>query len=899
MKKITTLLLALLLVIPAMAHNLAANSKMYFAKPDNWANYAQFIIGHNSYSESYMMTKISNTKLYYWNSVQWNGYNQWCIFDQSKWNSEGSSISHRYQYMGNNKTSIGSTALGSYNLINQNGTFTKLTDYKSLNHTQTITIEGEGKTSISTYKMNGANSTTTSTGETSADAAYTATVKCTATADDGSQFIGWYNGSTLLSTNATYSYTAENAAKTITAKFEKLAAETPVINNFVASATNVAAGETVTFTCEVENGDVANVVYTVNGEEIAGNTWTAGPEAGTYTIAATLEGAVSQTLEVTVYVNPSIEAGEYAVFFDNTESQWTTVNAYAWGGNDQNNGWPGVAMTYLGNNIYKYTCEGFIPTQVIFNNKVGESGIQTEDLVWVNGGIYTASSSTPIDVLLPEGIIELVVTPTDVYTGVEVTFNTYFDAEYYEGYELSFEINGVAQNANTWTPEVEGDYRIVAVLTQGENEARSNEVTISVAPSFYVYLMKDGAWETSYIYYWGDAANTWPGTLLENTVTIDGAEYYKFAFRNGATVNIIFNGNGKQTSNIENVTATTYYRITNQEGGEGSYEASATPFVVEQPESLIFTVTVPEGTENCYIVGNFTGSDWATPLVMEAISDVQYTIIIDDLIKSAVKYKYVTNADVNTDDIWKNEEVADVNDGHLDSRSYKEEDVVVKWKGIALLSKENIECESKWYLNTNGLWASDNAWFAAYFFNKNTNQNAWVKGELIAPEYYVFYLSQYNVPEYAAAPARAMAEEAPVYTHVIFCRMNPDFNTLSWDVTEVVDNGDGSTTTNVLEDHVWNQTADLIYDGSQNTTFQITTADGEGNWKVLPTAVESVKVANGIVYANGVVTAEGAIEVYNVGGAVVARGNNNVDLNGLNGGVYIVRNGNNVCKVVR
>ena len=320
--------------------------------------------------------------------------------------------------------------------------------------------------------------------------------------------------------------------------------------------------------------------------------------------------------------------------------------------------------------------------------------------------------------------------------------------------------------------------------------------------------------------------------------------------------------------------------------------------VTEEPETLVFTVTVPAGTENCYIIGNFAGSDWATPVVMEKVTDLQYTISIEGLYRSTVKYKYLTNAEENlaAGDLWKNEEVADAEDNHVDSRNYNEEDVVVKWKGIAVSYPENIVCEKNYYLDTNNIWNTDGAWFAAYFFNKNNGAHTWVAGELLSTGYYLFYLSQYNVP--AAAPARAKAEEAPVYTHVIFTRMNPAYSVLDWDLTEEVDNGNGSTTTNVLEDRVWNQTADLAYDGGEARTYQITTADGEGNWISLPTAVEAVE-ADGMVYAGNVVSAEGAIEVYNLSGAVVAYGENRVDLNGLAGGVYVVRCGNDVMKVVR
>ena len=310
---------------------------------------------------------------------------------------------------------------------------------------------------------------------------------------------------------------------------------------------------------------------------------------------------------------------------------------------------------------------------------------------------------------------------------------------------------------------------------------------------------------------------------------------------------------------------------------------------VNEHSTLTFTVEVPTGTENVNIAGTFNGwSASQTPMNQVGISNV-FTVTLNDVDKETVQYKYVTNQS------WDNVEV-DADNNNVGDRSYSENDVVAKWKGIAVYYPENIVCEQNYYLDTNNLWNTDEAWFAAYFFNKNTDAHTWVAGELLSTGYYLFYLSQYNVP--AAAPARAKAEEAPVYTHVIFTRMNPAYSVLDWDLTEEVDNGNGSTTTNVLEDRVWNQTADLAYDGGEARTYQITTADGEGTWISLPTGLEDVE-ADGMVYAGNVVSAEGAIEVYNLSGAVVAYGENRVDLNGLAGGVYVVRCGNDVMKVVR
>ena len=198
---------------------------------------------------------------------------------------------------------------------------------------------------------------------------------------------------------------------------------------------------------------------------------------------------------------------------------------------------------------------------------------------------------------------------------------------------------------------------------------------------------------------------------------------------------------------------------------------------------------------------------------------------------------------------------------------------------------ENIVCEQNYYLDVEGGWtiAEGNS-LAAYFMNKNTGATTWSVGEYLADtKHYVFYLSQYNVP--AAAPARAKAEEAPVYTHVKFVNFEGATDALTpWvDGTPV------------------NETAELTYtpaEGYDYTIYSVAGGAWDGKNDGISTGLEAVE-SDGMVYAGNVVAAEGAIEVYNLSGAVVARGNNRVDLNGLAGGVYVVRCGNDVLKVVR
>ncbi|MBQ6938225.1 MAG: hypothetical protein IJN35_00075, partial [Muribaculaceae bacterium] len=367
MKKFTTLLLAILLVLPAMAAEKVQNqSRFYFALPSGWSN-ACFMVGHGSYSQGYDMLNVENTNLYFHEqNGDWSADDnnlQWAVFDVQGWGGEGYNLDHRKNYSAQ-ETAIysmnGDFEYQKYYLL-ADGSYENIASYTSLNHTQTVTIEGgEGTISMSSYELTAANTATATNGTTSVNAAYTANVECTATAADGYRFVGWYNGETLLSDKPTYTYVAENAEKTIVAKFEEVTAETPVLSNFTASATEVMVGETITFTCAVENGEVANIVYKINDEAIVGNTWT--PEAcGVYTATATYEGAtpveLASTITVTevVVFNVTVPVGTPACYIvGNFNGQnWDSFNPmqevddthYTWS-------FKTTTMDF----VYKYTC---------------------------------------------------------------------------------------------------------------------------------------------------------------------------------------------------------------------------------------------------------------------------------------------------------------------------------------------------------------------------------------------------------------------------------------------------------------------------------------------------------------------------------------------------------------
>ncbi|MDE7441216.1 MAG: starch-binding protein [Muribaculaceae bacterium] len=135
--------------------------------------------------------------------------------------------------------------------------------------------------------------------------------------------------------------------------------------------------------------------YLYASTSVAGN-WVEWPNETmpdeTWTVKPNSNGGGGGTItEPDEPIAPSMAEGEQAVFFE-ADNGWTGVKVYVWNdGKNYAGAWSGTAMTYLGNNIYKwtYTGDGKIPegAGVIFN----AGGSQTKDLEWVNGGYYNSN----------------------------------------------------------------------------------------------------------------------------------------------------------------------------------------------------------------------------------------------------------------------------------------------------------------------------------------------------------------------------------------------------------------------------------------------------------------------------------------------------------------------------
>lgn len=241
---------------------------MYFANIDQWEN-VQLLTGKDIYTTPTNPTTatIPGTKLAYFNlNANEYGYLQYGFIgnganwdetktipyvggSESQWvydtssafgnnkspeakasNSNQNRIVNRITYATNRTGLIENHLLEGVNLYTPGAdndaalTHNPLDSYTRINNTQTFIAEAGGKVAATTYKLNGANTTTKLTqaataGTFSLDAAYTATTTVTATPEEGYTFDGWYLNGTKVSSSLTYTFDAPNKSQTLTARF--------------------------------------------------------------------------------------------------------------------------------------------------------------------------------------------------------------------------------------------------------------------------------------------------------------------------------------------------------------------------------------------------------------------------------------------------------------------------------------------------------------------------------------------------------------------------------------------------------------------------------------------------------------------------------------------------------
>lgn len=147
-----------------------------------------------------------------------------------------------------------------------------------------------------------------------------------------------------------------------------------------------------------------DIFYTLDGSQAsASSTKYTAPihltESTTINVYAKNEAGETRNSFVYTYSDEPV-AVSYAAYFDNSETNWGDIYAYCW--DDNNTGdnalsgkWPGIKLTsttvYKDKTLYKFQFEynkALSSPMIIFSNG---SGDKSEDLVFVNNGIYKKS----------------------------------------------------------------------------------------------------------------------------------------------------------------------------------------------------------------------------------------------------------------------------------------------------------------------------------------------------------------------------------------------------------------------------------------------------------------------------------------------------------------------------
>ena len=537
-KSIFLFFAAILCSVSAWAYDLAAGQYVYFEKPADWSN-VSLLLGHNSWSQGYNMTKITNTNLYYWKTESWGGYTRYCFIDATGWGGEGKKPDDRKGYA-SHSTNVFTNQLIKYHLFTSSGS--KSSDAsdrtKAINRTQTIKVQlKDGSNWVdatvvpadltaSTYAM-----TTSSTAVSAASASLakeSATVSATVSAAysakvtlactnvlDGYVFEGWYDANG----NKITSYTVSNA-HTVYARFIQSAEETNEVSvTYMCDATEVSPAIAEIVGVETEKSFTAP---TVTGYKFTN--WTIGAgitlKAGTASDATITVVTKSSSSDYTLIAN--YEEVIETIYFINT-GKWNVVNLHRWNGTATATAWPGEAMPKTGEKIGEYDVHSFTAQQgafknVIFTNK-NTGNDQTGDLEWTAGKYY---------------------------------------------------INNYNGNSG-WYTKAEAEELLVAPIVYEK-----------------VYFVNNKNWTKVQIHAWkGTANNGWPGQALTATgEKVEGFDVYSFEAAQGSYTNLLFNNKvgdtGEQSSNYV-WTADKYYYMGATDDYAGGTKEEVAALVAPDP----------------------------------------------------------------------------------------------------------------------------------------------------------------------------------------------------------------------------------------------------------------------------------------------------------------------------
>ena len=480
----------------------------------------------------------------------------------------------------------------------------------------------------------------------------------------------------------------------------------------VAGPAKAQTGTEVSFTATPADGYVLNVTY--NGNAITGNN----------NVYAFMMPAADVTIAIEAVVATTI------YYVDN--NSWGNANAYMW--NDSgSNGWPGVTMTAagtVGEHNYAYYSVSFAQgayTSVIFSNngsnQTADQTIETAKPYFYDGAWYTwdellAKLAAPVVTYDYYIAGPLAGGWSATQMGMEKVAEGQYTCEFTkDAGDYQFKVtNGKWSNETGGfdCADVEGSYEEVSHVDGNVNVKLTSTTTFTVKfDSNTKKISFEGltvaAPAPTFDYYIVGSFNGNDPKKAENGMTLDGTVYKAtVTLAAGDNTLKVTDGTWDKTWGANELGAA-YEEVSNPNDGYNNikitlaaektitviFDATAgkitfdglTPYVAP----LTYTVTVPAGTEKCYIAGNMNG--WAFQ-EMEAVTGEtnKFTITIVGA-KETDEYKYACQAD------WA---YAEVIDGGGNRTQWTALDNVTAWNAPA----EPVEMASVVLMGVDGDWAT-------------------------------------------------------------------------------------------------------------------------------------------------------------------------------------------------
>ncbi|MBQ5389061.1 MAG: InlB B-repeat-containing protein [Paludibacteraceae bacterium] len=767
--RITAILILLLMgVSNAWAASTVQGGYIYFdATQSGWSvSDVQMVVGHNSYSNFYGMSNISNTSLYYLKVSGWsdatyfafaNGCSNWGG-ENNKYDNRKSWITGKYtaaktNYTLNNNNSYlfyASTSSNNASITTSSPAGHLSGGYNDLNSEQTINTVVDGTVanskatiSLTSYKMTGNGAVTkqeathgTGSKDSYISAARTATTTFTVgDVEAGYQFDGWYTeatGGTQLSTEKTYTY-YPTAATTVYARFSTKqhtvlfgvhssghgAITAKVESTSISSGNKVNYGSTIVFTATPSAG------YQIEGWYKDSNCTTSlgNGTNNTYTVTV--------TTGTNVYVKfEEMPATSHNITYTPQKTGWT------YGNSNPTTAEEGATVTFVvnptagyrvsvssdgpaltgpnANNQYTFT----MPTKDVKITVDAKPEQYTVTLNRQSGTGGTSSVTATYAAAMPT------ITPP---TRTGYTFNGYFDAT--SGGTKYYDANGSSEK--NWDKTSNTTLYAQWTANQYTVKFNANNGTGTMSNQSFTYNEEKA--------------------LTANAFTRKGYTFLGWAKSSSATTATYTDKQTVKNLTDNNNAIVNLYAV---------WQALPPTPVILKPNDQWKQANARYAI---YYWGDGTDNIGWVEMTDLGCSGEYFTAEVP---ASYLDFKFVRLDPKGKGDASKNDGL------HWD----------YKWNETGNLTTpaadKNLLDLSKLYLTPNSNWKQSNARFAAYFFKKGDDAfgNTWVSmSDSDADGIY-----ECDIPK------------DKEYPNVIFCRMNPSTNTNNWD-------------------NRWNQTGDLEF----------------------------------------------------------------------------------------